>query len=81
MDAVPLALPRVCGVGPGAVAVTLLVATVALAIMRAAVGVHGTCSIFSPAIAAISGSLGPLVVIAGAVIVAVAVAAVGVRGA
>ena len=42
MDAVSQALPRVCGVGPGTVAVTLLVATPVLALIVAAVGVHAT---------------------------------------
>ena len=76
MDAVPLALPRVCGVGPGTVPVTLLVATSVLALIVAAVGVHATGNALCSAVSATSGWRGSLVVVTGAVIVAVVVAAV-----
>ena len=79
MDAVSLALPRVCGVGPGTV--TLLVATSVLALILAAVGVLATGNPLYSARSATSGWRGPLVVVAGTVVVAIVVAAVGVRGA
>ena len=76
MDAVSLALPRVCGVGPGTVAVTLLVATSVLALIVAAVGAHATGNPFYSADSATSGWCRSLVVIAGEVVVAIVVAAV-----